>query len=159
MGTWTHWYPAGVTCSSCLLLFSTYSLSAAGVPDSVLGNVRDQRLTNCRLPTEGPALPTSLSERWPSGFDLETKTYSIFKLTTERIMPSRSSWFAWGARPSRHTSTAPGSEWIVLRGPRRVLSAFWVGITQLRQIFFYYVLETKYYQKNKAKPHMLLNLD
>ena len=91
---------------------------------SVLGNVRGQRLTNCRLPTGGPASPNSLSERWPSGFDLETKTYSIFKLTIGRIMPSRSSWFAWGARPSRHTSTAPGGEWIVLRGPRRGLSAF-----------------------------------
>lgn len=120
VGAWwmTHWYPAGVTCSSCLLLFSTCLLSATGVPDSVLGNVRGQRLTNCRLPANGPASPTSLSGKGPSGFDLETKTYSIFKLTIKRIMPSRSSWFGWGARPSRHTSTAQGSEGIVFRGPR-----------------------------------------
>lgn len=137
-----------LTCSSCLLLFSMYLLSATGVPDSVLGNVRGQGLTNYRLPTNGPASATSLSERGPSGFDLATKTCSIFKLTTERIMPSRSLWFGWGARPSRHTSNS---------AQRTQKSAFQVGIIQLRQIVFYYVLEPNN-QEYKAKPHVLLKL-
>lgn len=44
--------PSWIYFFSSLLLFGMYILSALGIPESVLGNVRDERGTDYGLPTK-----------------------------------------------------------------------------------------------------------